>query len=745
MPQHIEVPGMGVVEFPDGMTDDQITKAIKANMPAGGDGIPKMLPRQRATSLAGIAPQTADPGDLLAGAVRGVAGIGNTLTTMPGGGYFNRLSDKNKNIDNILGSMGADTSSASYGGSKILSELAGTAGVGNVLAKGAQYVPYLRDVPGLLESIKTFGMRTGNQPVGVVQQAGNMAVRSVGGAVAGGGATAMVDPQSVGTGAVVGAVTPPVVALAGAAGRGMGSIKRAATATEGSQLAAALGISEAEAQQLAASLKAAPSEFVPGSRLTVAQALQSQGVNQPGVKMLERVVAGGAGGDPLLKRYADQAAARLASLEANGAQTYQGAGRMEAEQQGSKIGAVLRTQAGDASEANRKAWESLYQQGSRDGVQVMLPLQEMKQAMGPLGAGTVKSGADARAVLNTANEIGTYQAPAAEAVPIPVKFDAFQRLRRDSGALGAKAAEDASRGAESKVLYDFEKAMAARMDSAASGNALTGDFVPPEFAAKYGQTRDATAQFHRDYGQTNNIGAIVKKPAGQDYRLSGDQVFGKLWHGGTGLERDVSNLKNVLSQENYGPTMDAYRQAIMTDAASHVTAGGSLGAGLPRYVETRLPGLQEALSPEQLQSLTGVAKDIRNAAAANNVQGLTGSDTQAKISRALDAGLLDSPTIKWLSRVLTVKGVGGEMLRSKLASAVVENKGANMARLLADPAAAANALQGMQSGPFGNALQAGFGRLEQAVGAPNALLGGASFRDLSRAIPYRLPSLYNTN
>lgn len=33
MPQRIEVPGMGVVEFPDGMTDDQIAAAIKQNMP----------------------------------------------------------------------------------------------------------------------------------------------------------------------------------------------------------------------------------------------------------------------------------------------------------------------------------------------------------------------------------------------------------------------------------------------------------------------------------------------------------------------------------------------------------------------------------------------------------------------------------------------------------------------------------------------------------------------------------------
>ncbi len=36
MPQRIEVPGMGIVEFPDGMTDAQIAEAIQANAPETG-------------------------------------------------------------------------------------------------------------------------------------------------------------------------------------------------------------------------------------------------------------------------------------------------------------------------------------------------------------------------------------------------------------------------------------------------------------------------------------------------------------------------------------------------------------------------------------------------------------------------------------------------------------------------------------------------------------------------------------
>lgn len=39
MPQRIEVPGMGIVEFPDGMSDDQIAAAIKQNAPADDGGV----------------------------------------------------------------------------------------------------------------------------------------------------------------------------------------------------------------------------------------------------------------------------------------------------------------------------------------------------------------------------------------------------------------------------------------------------------------------------------------------------------------------------------------------------------------------------------------------------------------------------------------------------------------------------------------------------------------------------------
>lgn len=62
MPQRIEVPGMGLVEFPDGMDDNQIVEAIRKNVPgpvagapAGGQALPPqpVIPAQTNAGVAG--------------------------------------------------------------------------------------------------------------------------------------------------------------------------------------------------------------------------------------------------------------------------------------------------------------------------------------------------------------------------------------------------------------------------------------------------------------------------------------------------------------------------------------------------------------------------------------------------------------------------------------------------------------------------------------------------------------------
>lgn len=744
-------------------------------------------------------------GNLAAGLLRGAGSIGATLLTPYDLAVGNTKSignpERRAGMDGGLQAMGAEPDSWMYKGGKLAGEIAGTAGAGGLVARGASAVPAIASrAPNLIQSIASGGMTTG----GVGGTVANTLTRAAGGGISGAAQGALIDPnEAIGSG-VVGAAMPGVFQAAGKIGQSVFNLKQAVKPNAGKTLADALGMTDAQLSAIISKAKSAPDELVPGSKLTLAQALQTQGANDPSIKMLERIAAGGPGGDVLLKRFEDQGAARLNALVEQGAETYQGAAKSEAVQQGNKIGAILRTQAIDDKAALRAAWEATYGRAAQDGVALNLPLDEMGKAMAPLGRGTVGAGNDARALMREANDIGTEilpgvaplaketasnsqtleravraaggirggsgelrdlgirqsgttglinnktgqsadilaeemhrrgfipdadpatlfdalrngggrkmfandqvesngmqrlaeqamgDAPEAERIARAVPFDEFQRLLRSAGALGAKNSERAGGEAEAGVLNQLKYLLTQRADDAANGAAMSGDNITPDFLQQYTRARDLTRTNAEKYKGGNNITSILRKPVGQDYTLMGDEVANKLWHGGGGLSGDVANLKNVLSGNNYEPTMNALRKMIMTDAAGITTASGQFGSALPKYVENRLPGLEEAMTPEQLRALVNVAKDIRNAEAAAVVPGLRGSDTAAKITRAMDAGMLDSPLAKTLSKLLTFKGVGGEWARNKLAETVIEHKGRTISELLANPRQAAQALQ----------------------------------------------------
>ena len=576
----------------------------------------------------------------------------------------------------------------------------------------------------------------------------------------------------------------------------------------GNMLAQAIGESPDVLRNIAAAAEAAPDSILPGSKLTLAEAIALQGAQNPNVALLERTAAGGPGGNVLLNRYADKSAARMEALKAQGAEMYQGAPADLAESTGNKLGAILRTQALDDSNKARAAWKGqdgnggVYGQALKDNIHLDLPLEDMQNAMSPLGRGSVIPGTDARKVLATADNIGHLElppieplkqgpvnksqsleqavraaggikskagevrdlgirqsgttglmnnksgqsvdllaeemhrrgfipdsdpdtlvqalrngggrkvyatdqvggehewqrmaesamgdAPAAERVQVPVPFAEFQRLRRDSGSLAAKAGERAGGETEAGVLNHFQKLLTDTADNAAAGDGALG--MSPEFLAQYNAARALSTQNADLYKSGNAISQILRKPSGQNYTLNGNEVTNKLWHGGQGLVGDVSDLKNVLSENNQEPALNALRKYVMTDAAGKVTASGNLGSAFPKYVENRLPGMQELMTADQLDALTKVAKDIRNSEFAGNT-GVKGSDTQAKITRALDAGLLDSTIARSIAKYTSLKGIGGETLRNKLSEMMMEHKGKMVSELLADPKAAAAALK----------------------------------------------------
>lgn len=95
MPIQIEVPGQGIVEFPDGMTDEQIAQVIRQNLPSAAS------------------PETYDPTEGMSGTEKFLAGMGKAFTDVGrGAGQIVGLVDRSeideaKNRDAALMKTGA--------------------------------------------------------------------------------------------------------------------------------------------------------------------------------------------------------------------------------------------------------------------------------------------------------------------------------------------------------------------------------------------------------------------------------------------------------------------------------------------------------------------------------------------------------------------------------------------------------------------------------------------------------------
>jgi hypothetical protein len=158
------------------------------------------------------------------GALRGAAGIGSTLLQpLDATGITGATNkDRRASIDQFF-NENADTGSFGFGAGKIGAEVAGTAGVGGALAK-----PVAKFAPQLAAALESGGM---------VANGAGLPTRIAGGAIAGGAAAGLVNPESAGTGALIGGAIPGVATAAGNVGQKIGSALRPSISPEVQNLA----------------------------------------------------------------------------------------------------------------------------------------------------------------------------------------------------------------------------------------------------------------------------------------------------------------------------------------------------------------------------------------------------------------------------------------------------------------------------------------------------------------------------
>jgi hypothetical protein len=176
--------------------------------------------------VAQTGPEYVAPHNVIMGALKGASDIGTTLlrpvdAVLNATGISDRTNvDRRASMDQFF-RENANPDSGWFKTGEIAAGVAGTAGVPGVLGKGAQAAGA---APKIVSALQSGGFRLGpTAATGVTGRVGDAALRVGAGAAAGGAAAGLVNPDDIGTGAVIGGALPVGVKAAGMAGSGLRS------------------------------------------------------------------------------------------------------------------------------------------------------------------------------------------------------------------------------------------------------------------------------------------------------------------------------------------------------------------------------------------------------------------------------------------------------------------------------------------------------------------------------------------
>ena len=202
----IEVPNYGQVEFPDGMSDEEIVAAIKKS--ALGYNAPPVTQESKS-------PNAGTLSNIALGGLKAASDIGTTLLT-PVDWAYDKVTgntgthDWRKQQLADFFSQNADPQSLPFKAGELTTDIAGTSGAGGLIGKGLRAIPAVsKAVPSLINSIESGGFVLGKPAASTFAgKALDAATRATGGAVLGGASSGMIDPEKAGEGALIGGLIP---------------------------------------------------------------------------------------------------------------------------------------------------------------------------------------------------------------------------------------------------------------------------------------------------------------------------------------------------------------------------------------------------------------------------------------------------------------------------------------------------------------------------------------------------------
>lgn len=275
---------------------------------------------------------------------------------------------------------------------ELAGEIAGTAGAGNVLAKGLTKVA--PQATRLAEALRTGGFNAGG-----ATGATGLAIRGAGGAAAGGASAALVNPEDAGMGAVIGGALPVVGKGLVAGGQAVGRAFRPEDVKIAERLAAQTGV---PTEKIIQAMEMQGPSMLEGYQKTVPQILQDPTLSQLQRNLKTAGVNALGDAERVQQQQMTGALERVAPIQATPFDAAQRAGTAI-----QNFAVPMREQ---ATKNVRGAFEAVDPFGE---TALNLPISEMERAAGQfLGEGTFGTGGRAAQAIETAKRVGTETLPA---------------------------------------------------------------------------------------------------------------------------------------------------------------------------------------------------------------------------------------------------------------------------------------------------------------------------------------------
>lgn len=678
----------------------------------------QVLPSQKATTLADHAE------NLIGGVTSGFADLGDTLLNaglyLPGK-VLPGVKQWNDERSASLKSFNDDhKDSALFNMSRIGGNIAATWPVGGVLGAGVKGLSATPAAQALGNSIASGGFRTGTQlaqDAPLLQRAGDLGIRALGGGISGGATAALISPQDAGTGFAIGAALPPALKGMRAAGYATVNAVHNALAPQDAQVAKAiLDAADATTPDAISAVRGAvqqagPQLLPPDAALTVPEIIQ-----KPGVSQLQRTVKS-AGDTSLLEREAAQNAARLQAL--NGISPVTGTVQQAAQDFGNQLENTIRP----AEKVARENVNALYEAvDPMNQSRLVPPIEKMEQAKAQfLGPGTFGSGRSADDAIQTAKTISNYldtgtlpmgTVSTSGKFANPITFRELQNLRSSIGE-AAQQAQANGRNKEFAALSKMISDIDAGVDAAAQGTGALQEYFPPDIVQAW---RDANAA-HAATQLRFRTG-----PQASMFRMGGDnlpvaqgaELAPKFFNAARSQADDVQAFRRLVN--NDPGLIGALKSYAITDLAGQGNRFGTLSdSQFNNWLNGRSGAVNGLFSDQERAVINKIATDLKAADIAENLGRATGSNTVQNAQNALQLGLLDSPVLDFFAKKIPVLNSFTGPALTTLRETARKSKAQALGGLLSNPEAFDTAigryLQRQQPGLLGT----GFGLLGDAT------------------------------